>query len=110
MIGRRGAPRPSCAGFLAFCWLFSCATALSQEVTIWPQSVVIDGPRGSQQLVAQAKIPDGHEEDLTRRAVFSSSDPAILEFDVYNMGTKIARAAAMETVVVAERSAGVQED
>jgi hypothetical protein len=108
MIGRRGDPGLSFAGVLAFCWLFSCATALSQEVTIWPQAVVIDGPRGSQQLVAQAKFPDGHEEDLTRRAAFSSSDRAVAEVDSSGRVRSVADGVAVVTARVADRSATVK--
>jgi hypothetical protein len=52
-----------------------------QKLTVWPAEVVLEGAKTSQQLLVEARFPDGHDEDLSRTAVYSSSNPAVAAVD-----------------------------
>src|SRR5436309_4651837 len=62
-------------------WLFLLAApAFAQTLAILPPSIELTGPEARQQLIAEATVGD-HQEDWTRTAEWSSSDPKIAAVD-----------------------------
>jgi hypothetical protein len=53
---------------------------LALKLLILPPTVELDGPEARQQLIAEATVSD-HQEDWTRNAEWSSSDPKIATVD-----------------------------
>ena len=66
-----------CAGLIAI-------PVFAQTLAILPPAVDLTGPEARQQLLAQASLPD-HQEDWTRSAAWSSSDPTIAAVDEHGM-------------------------
>ena len=60
--------------------LFLALTAFAQKLVLLPPSVELTGPEARQQLIAEATVGD-HQEDWTRNAEWSSSDPKIAAVD-----------------------------
>ena len=60
-------------------WLLAMP-ALAQNLTILPAEVDLSGPEARQQLIAEASV-SSHQEDWTRAAEWSSSDPKIASVD-----------------------------
>ncbi|HEV2445078.1 MAG TPA: DUF1549 domain-containing protein, partial [Candidatus Sulfopaludibacter sp.] len=58
--------------------------AFAQTLAVLPPSVDLSGPEARQQLIAEATVP-GHQEDWTREATWSSSDPKIASVDEHGM-------------------------
>ena len=48
------------------------AKAVPADLALLPDSAALQGSRATQQFLVQAKFPDGHEEDLTRGASYTS--------------------------------------
>ncbi len=67
---------------LAAVGLVQAATTLS----LYPQSVTLHHKESRQQLLAQALL-DGHQEDWTRQAEWTSSDPSVASVDAAGMVT-----------------------
>jgi hypothetical protein len=63
--------------------------AFSQTLSILPPSVDLTGPEARQQLLAEASLP-GHQEDWTRDAQWSSSDPKIVAVDEHGVVRPVA--------------------
>ena len=62
-------------------WLLLLAIpAFAQKLAVLPPSVELTGPEARQQLIAEATVGD-HQEDWTRAAEWSSSDPKIAAVD-----------------------------
>jgi hypothetical protein len=55
-------------------------TAQAADLTVLPPAVTLDGPQSYQQLLAEASV-QGHQEDWTRTAHWSSSNPSIAKVD-----------------------------
>ncbi|MBM3776382.1 MAG: hypothetical protein FJW37_14650, partial [Acidobacteria bacterium] len=53
---------------------------LAPELSVWPQSVALNGPEAQQQLLAQA-ASESYQEDWTRAARWTSSNPGIAVVD-----------------------------
>ncbi|PYV43792.1 MAG: hypothetical protein DMG09_00130 [Acidobacteria bacterium] len=62
----------------------------------------MQGSRATQQFLVQAKFPDGHEEDLTRGASYTSSDPKVVTVDASGVVHAVADG---EAVITASPSA-----
>ncbi len=58
--------------------------AFCQTLTLLPPSIVLTGPEARQQLVVEATVGD-HQEDWTRSAQWSSSDPKIATVDEHGL-------------------------
>jgi hypothetical protein len=67
-------------GMLRFFCLFVAVSAFAADFTVLPGSVALDGPEAYQQLLAEASA-EGHQEDWTRTAQWTSSDPNIAKVD-----------------------------
>jgi len=70
-------------GALAACAMLVAGPAFAQ-LAILPATVELSGPEARQQLLAEAALP-GHQEDWTREAQWSSSDPKIASVDEHGM-------------------------
>lgn len=55
--------------------------ALLAKIAILPSSILITGPRYSQRLLVEGTFADGHQEELTSRAIVAVSDPTIVKVD-----------------------------
>src|SRR5215467_9728064 len=51
------------------------------KIEILPSSISIAGPRYSQLLVVEGTFADGHQEDLTSQAKFTTSDAKVASLD-----------------------------
>ena len=58
--------------------------AFAQTLTILPPATTLTGPEATQQLLAQASLSN-HQEDWTRDATWSSSDPKIVTVDEHGV-------------------------
>jgi hypothetical protein len=70
------------ASFLIFdfCLLIFDVALLAQsppKLAILPSQIDLSGPRATQRLIVEATYPDGHQEDLTARAVFLVANPKV---------------------------------
>lgn len=65
--------------------LFLCAVPLlAQKIVVLPPSVELTGPEARQQMVAEGSVAS-HQEDWTRTAEWSSSDPKIAIVDEHGL-------------------------
>ena len=55
----------------------SAKIAALKQVSILPSSVSLTGPAASQRFLVEALFSDGHEEDVTTRAILSVSHPGV---------------------------------
>ena len=105
---RRGILNPSVLCVFASLRLIFCGVAFAQDVTVWPAKIVLDGPKQTQQLVIQVRHPDGHEEDVTRAAAFTSSDPKVARVGETGRIEGAADGEATVTARVSGRTAAVK--
>ena len=77
--------------------LLCALPAFAQTLAVLPPSVTLTGPEARQQLLAQATLAD-HQEDWTRDAVWSSSDPKVVAVDEHGLVRPIADGEARITV------------
>ncbi|PYV43793.1 MAG: hypothetical protein DMG09_00135 [Acidobacteria bacterium] len=78
------------------------AKAVPADLALLPDSAALQGSRATQQFLVQAKFPDGHEEDLTRGASYTSSDPKVVTVDASGVVRAVADG---EAVITASPSA-----
>jgi hypothetical protein len=70
--------------------LFFCALPLlAQKMALLPPSVELTGPEAKQQMIAEASLAN-HQEDWTRTAEWSSSDPKIAMVDEHGLVRPVA--------------------
>ena len=62
---------------------------VAADLTILPGTVTLNGPESYQQLLAEASL-DSHQEDWTRTAQWTSSNPAIATVDQTGMVRPVA--------------------
>jgi Protein of unknown function (DUF1549)/Protein of unknown function (DUF1553)/Bacterial Ig-like domain (group 2) len=74
---------------LRYVFLLCAVSAFAADLTILPGSVVLDGPEAYEQLLAEASV-EGHQEDWTRTAQWTSSDPNIAKVDQTGMVRPVA--------------------
>ncbi|HUG81778.1 MAG TPA: DUF1553 domain-containing protein [Bryobacterales bacterium] len=56
-----------------------CFAARPASIRILPGDIVLSGPASSQQLIVQARLAEGQEQDLTSQAAFRPADPKIVK-------------------------------
>src|ERR1039458_6230056 len=100
-LGLRRAPRPPLALFLLL-----PITAFAASLTVLPPSVSLDGPESYQQLLAETS-QENHQEDWTRTAQWTSSNPGIAKVDQTGMVRPAGDGEATITVPAQGRSAPV---
>jgi hypothetical protein len=89
------------------CILFLLTTsAIAADLAILPGPVTLDGPESYQQLLAEASL-DNHQEDWTRTARWTSSNPAIATVDQTGMVRPIADGEVTITAAAQTRTATV---
>jgi hypothetical protein len=87
--------------------LFLCAIpVLAQKLSVLPPSVELTGPEARQQLLAEAALSN-HQEDWTRAAEWSSSDPKIAMVDEHGLVRPVADGEAKITARAKGTSATV---
>ncbi len=89
---------------LRYVFLLCAVSAFAADLTILPGSVVLDGPEAYEQLLAEASV-EGHQEDWTRTAQWTSSDPNIAKVDQTGMVRPVADGQATITVKSQGRTA-----
>ncbi len=62
--------------------------AFAQTLAVLPSSLELSGPEARQQLLAEGTLP-AHQEDWSREAVWSSSDPKIVAVDEHGMARPV---------------------
>ncbi|MFN7994659.1 MAG: DUF1549 domain-containing protein [Bryobacteraceae bacterium] len=90
--------------FLLF--LVSCS-AFAGDLVVLPASVDLDGPEAYQQVLAEASV-EGHQEDWTRSARWTSSNPAIAKVDQNGMVRPAGDGEATVTAAAEGRTATVK--
>jgi hypothetical protein len=100
-LGLRRAPSPPLALFLLL-----PITAFAASLTVLPPSVNLDGPESYQQLLAETS-QENHQEDWTRTAQWTSSNPGIAKVDQTGMVRPAGDGEATITVTAQGRSATV---
>src|SRR5256885_15653505 len=83
---------------IAFFFVFGAASGalFAADLSILPKSVELNGPEARHQLLAEASA-DGHQEDWTRAAAWSSSNPKIATVDQTGMVTPVSDGAGTIT-------------
>ena len=81
--------------------------AAPAKLTLYPQSVTLNSRESRQQLLAQASV-DGKGEDWTRNAIWTSSNPSIVEVDAAGMVAPKSDGEATITAKQGETSATLQ--
>ena len=82
------------------------ALAAAPNLAILPASVDLAGPADSQQVLAEATVDD-HQEDWTRTARWTSSNPAIARVDQTGLITPAGDGTATVTATASGRTASV---
>src|SRR5438445_7007319 len=77
---------------------------LAANLSILPNSAELNGPEARHQLLAEA-FADGHQEDWTRAAAWSSSNPKIATVDQTGMVTPVSDGALTITAKANGQSA-----
>ncbi len=65
---------------LLVAWSLTISALSAQTLTLLPKAVTLDGPESRHQLLAEAAVAE-HQEDWTRTAKWSSSNPAVVTVD-----------------------------
>src|SRR5262245_15286773 len=76
--------------------VFCCGVLFSANLSILPNSAELNGPEARYQLLAEASL-DGHQEDWTRTAAWTSSNPKIAKVDQAGLVTPVADGAVTIT-------------
>jgi hypothetical protein len=88
--------------------LFLLATPLlAQKLAILPPSVELTGPEARQQLVVEADLGD-HQEDWSRAAQFTSSDPQVATVDEHGQIQPVSDGEARITARAKDLSATIR--
>ena len=58
-----------------------CVADPPQSLTIFPGDILLTGPQASQQLVVQATLASGYENDVTPQAHITSGDSSVVTID-----------------------------
>src|SRR5262245_33034295 len=78
--------------------------AAAPPLAILPASVELAGPAATHQLLAEASV-DEHQEDWTRTAQWTSSNPAVAGVDQTGLVTPVADGSATITATASGRTA-----
>jgi hypothetical protein len=90
------------------CILFLLATSAiaAADLAILPGPITLDGPESYQQLLAEASL-DNHQEDWTRTAHWTSSNPAIATVDQTGLIRPVSDGEVTITATAQTRTAAV---
>ncbi len=91
---------------LRYFWLLAACSAFGADFVVLPGSVDLNGPEAYQQLLAEASV-DGHQEDWTRSAQWTSSDPNVAKVDQTGMVRPVGDGQAVITVTAQGRTAAI---
>lgn len=91
---------------LRYFWLLATCSAFGADFVVLPGSVDLNGPEAYQQLLAEASV-DGHQEDWTRAAEWTSSDPNIAKVDQTGMVRPVGDGQAVITAKAQGRAAAI---
>ena len=58
-----------------------CFADSPQSLAIFPDTVTLLGPQASQQLVVQATLASGYENDVTSQATITAANPSVVKVD-----------------------------
>ncbi len=87
--------------------VFALPLLASDSLQILPSAVTLAGPEARHQLLAEASV-SGHEEDWTRQAKWSSSNPSIAAIDQTGLVQPVADGVVRVTAESAGRSASAE--
>jgi hypothetical protein len=82
-----------------FCIVVTSAFASAQSLVVYPQKAEMNGREARQQLIAEASA-NAYQEDLTKSAIWTSSDPKIVKVDANGTLTPVADGVAKITAKV----------
>src|SRR5262252_3860996 len=85
-------------------FLLVSGLALGANLSILPKSAELNGPEARHQFLAEATL-DGHQEDWTRTAAWTSSDPKIATVDQAGLVTPVSDGAVTITAKAQGESA-----
>src|SRR5260370_41328374 len=88
--------------FLVFVVASGCLAAA--DLSILPKTVELNGPEARHQLLAEASV-DGHQEDWTRAAAWTSSNPKVAAVDQTGLVTPVTDGAVTITAKANGQSA-----
>src|SRR6185436_9632246 len=77
-------------------FFFSSAAVLAANLTILPSAADLHGPESRHQLLAEASV-DNHQEDWTRSAAWTSSNPKVATVDQTGLVTPVSDGTATIT-------------
>ncbi len=92
---------------LSIALLLFAAVACAQKLALLPETIELAGPEARQQLLVQA-VFDGWQEDWTRQAGWSSSNPAVAAVDAAGIVRPLSDGEAMVTGKVRGLTASVR--
>ncbi len=78
-----------------------------ERLAVFPAEVSLNSPYATQRLVVEAYFPDGHQEDRTAQAKFSSSVPDVAEVDEFGVVRAVADGDAVITVTAGQHRTAV---
>ena len=85
-------------------FLLASGTVIAANLSILPNTAELNGPEARHQLLAEASV-DGHQEDWTRAAAWSSSNPKIATVDQTGLVTPVSDGAVTITAKANGQSA-----
>src|SRR5262245_53473084 len=88
----------------SFSLLATASALLAANLSILPNAADLNGPESRHQLLAQAAV-DGHQEDWTRAAAWTSSNPKVATVDQTGLVTPVTDGTATITAKAKEQSA-----
>jgi len=83
-------------------------TAELRKLIVYPERILLDGPRADQMIGVLGHYADGREWDLRRTAKFATSDPKVAEVDATGMVRPVADGQAAITIEVGAQKASIQ--
>src|SRR6266446_7351652 len=91
---------------ISFFFVFVAASGalFAADLSILPKAVELNGPEARHQLLAEASV-DGHQEDWTRAAAWTSSNPKVATVDQTGLVTPVADGAVTITAKAKGQSA-----
>src|SRR3982751_4846922 len=76
-----------------FCFILTSALVSAQSLVVYPPKAEMNGREARQQLIAEASA-NAYQNDVTKSAIWTSSDPKIVKVDANGMLTPVADGAA----------------
>src|ERR1700719_361557 len=85
-------------------FLLASGALAAANLSILPNTAELNGPEARHQLLAEASV-DGHQEDWTRSATWTSSNPKVASVDQTGLVTPVSDGAATITASANGQSA-----